>query len=120
SSLPPPPSNPTPNGRQILPPASADLPSRPPVDMNRMRDPVKAASRHGAPKSLSKGNGQAPGAAPSFASAPGLPRAAAPGMTESLGALGPPPGPSNPSLPAPPAMPATGGGPPLHYPARPG
>lgn len=120
SSLPQPPSNPTSNGRHILPPASADLPSRPPVDMNRMRDPNKAATRHGAPKSLSKGNGQAPGVGSSFPSAPGLPRAPAPGMTESLGTLGPPPGPSNPSLPAPPAMPATTSGPPLHYPARPG
>lgn len=120
SSLPHPPSNPTPNGRQILPPASADLPSRPPVDMNRMRDPAKAATRHGAPKPLSKGNGQAPGVGPVFASAPGLSQAPAPGMTESLSALGPPPGPSNPSLPAPPTMPATASGPPLHYPARPG
>lgn len=120
SSLPQPPPNPPSNGRHILPPASADLPSRPPVDMNRMRDPAKAAARHGAPKSLSKANSQAPGVGPSFPSAPGLPRAPAPGMTESLSALGPPPGPSNPSLPAPPAMSATTSGPPLHYPGRPG
>lgn len=123
STLPQPPSNPTANGRQTLPPASADLPSRPPVDMNRIRaDPAKSAARHGAlnVKSLPKMGSQAPGTGPSFASAPGLPRAPAPGMTESMGALGPPPGPSNPSLPAPPTMPSNAtSGPPLHYPARP-
>lgn len=124
STLPQPPSNPTPNGRPTLPPASADLPSRPPVDMNRIRaDPAKSAARHGAlnVKSLPKMGSQAPGTGPSFASAPGLPRApGAPGMAESMGALGPPPGPSNPSLPAPPTMPSGAtSGPPLHYPARP-
>ena len=116
-SLPQAPSNSVSNGG-ILPPASADLPSRPPVDMNRMRDQAKAA-RHGAPKSQSKGSSaQAPGVGSSFPSAPGLPRA--PGVTESLSTLGPPPGPSNPSLPAPPAMPAssTTNAPPLHYPGR--
>lgn len=123
STLPQPPSNPTPNGRPTLPPASADLPSRPPVDMNRIRaDSAKSAARHGAlnVKSLPKMGSQAPGTGPSFASAPGLPRAPAPGMTESMSALGPPPGPSNPSLPAPPSMPSNAtSAPPIHYPARP-
>ncbi|SPO01178.1 uncharacterized protein DNG_03925 [Cephalotrichum gorgonifer] len=129
SSLPQPPSSSAvSNGRQTLPPASADLPSRPPVDMNRIRgDLPKAAPRHGAPtvKSLPpKGAPQGPaaGSSSSTFSAPGVgpPRAAAPGMTESMGALGPPPGPMNASLPPPPTMPSnSSSGLPLHFPARP-
>ncbi|PKS11210.1 hypothetical protein jhhlp_002971 [Lomentospora prolificans] len=97
------------NGALTLPPASADLPSRPPVDMNRIhfdiaRTPAaQAGSKVGpSPSSSAVVNTAAPGlvvSASLSSSAPGHLPPPPPGTTESMAALGPPPGPTNPSLP---------------------
>lgn len=110
------------NGALMLPPASADLPSRPSVDMNRIPlDVARAPTAPGAPKAgpppspSAMLNTHAPGAQPPSSlppHAPGHLPPPPPGTTESMAALGPPPGPTNPSLPqVPPIGPASAGAP---------
>jgi hypothetical protein len=86
---------------QRLPPASADLPSRPPVDMNRIHLDTARPSGNQASIKVGQSVNAAPGTVPSSlpAAIPGQMAPPPPGMTETMAALGPPPGPTNPSLP---------------------
>lgn len=90
---------------QTLPPASADLPSRPPVDMNRIHLDTARPSGNQASIKVGQSVNAAPGTVPSSlpAAIPGQMAPPPPGMTETMAALGPPPGPTNPSLPQPPS-----------------